>query len=136
MLARASSCVGNSWCHATFKVKYCHKVFEIEEVRTFVFDLLSQISAGYNMPIEDIGFGDNHVHFDVDIKVRSKPEVAKIFKGVIGKRVLKEFPEIKIKYFYSSGFWSPAYFLDNIGRNHDDIKNYIRKQSYVYVRDN
>ena len=38
MLVRASSCVGNSWCHAMFKVKYCHKVFAIEEVRLYVYD--------------------------------------------------------------------------------------------------
>lgn len=75
------------------------------------------------------------MHFDVDIKIRSKPEVAKIFKGIIGKMVLKKFPELKKKYFYGSGFWSPAYFLDNIGRNHEDIKQYIRKQDYVYVRE-
>lgn len=117
MIARASSCVGNSWCHATFKVKYCHKVFEMEEVRLYVFDLLNQISANYNLPIEEVGFGDNHVHFDVDIKVRSKPEAAKIFRGIIGKMILKKFPEMKKKYFYSSGFWNPAYFLDNIEIN-------------------
>ena len=134
MIARASSCVGNSWCHATFKVKYCHKLFEIEEVRMFVFDLLNQISASYNLPIEDIGFGDNYVHFDVDIKIKSKPEVAKIFKGIIAKMVFKKFPDVKKRYFYGSGFWSPVYFLDNIGRNHEDIKQYIRKQNYVYAK--
>ncbi len=85
------------------------------------------------MPIEDIGFGDDHVHFDVDIKLRSKPEVAKIFKGIIAKMIFKKFPEIKDKYFYGSGFWNPAYFLDNIGRNRDEIKQYIRSQQYVYV---
>jgi len=130
MIARASSCIGNSWRHATFKVKYCHKLFEIEKVRMFVFDLLDQISASYNLPIEeieDIGFGDNHVHFDVDIKIRSKPEVAKIFKGIIAKMVFKKFSDVKKRYFYGSGFWSPAYFLDNIGRKPDDIKQYLRK---------
>ncbi len=133
MVARASSCIGNSWRHATFKVKYCHKVFEIEEVRIFVYDLLHKISAGYNMPIEDVGFGDNHVHFDIDIRIRSKPEVAKIFRGIIAKMLFKKFPEIKKKYFYGNGFWNPAYFLDNIGRDRDEIKQYIRKQQYVYV---
>ena len=134
MVARASSCVGDSWCHATFKVKYCHRVFEIEEVRMFVYDLLHQISANYNMPVEDVGFGDNHVHFDVDIRVRSKPEAAKIFRGIIGRLVLRKFPLVKEKYFYGSGFWNPAYFLDNIGRDREDIKQYIRKQQYVYAR--
>ena len=132
MVARVSSCVGNSWCHATFKVKYCHKIFAIEEVRMFVFDLLNQISAGYNFPLEDVGFGDDHVHFDVDIRIRSKPETAKIFRGIIAKMLFRKFPAIKKQYFYGSGFWNPAYFLDNIGRNHEEIKNYIRKQEYVY----
>jgi putative transposase len=132
MVARASSCVGESWCHATFKVKYCHEIFDIGEVRLYVYDLLKQISASYNIPIEDIGFGNNHVHFDVDIRIRSKPEIAKIFRGIIGRRVLSKFPEIKKKYFYGSGFWNPAYYLDNIGRNREDIKQYIRKQQYVY----
>ena len=68
MVIRESSCVGDSWCHATFKVKYCHKMFVIEELRMYVYDLLHQISAGYNMPVEDVGFGDDHVHFDVDTK--------------------------------------------------------------------
>ena len=132
MVTRASSCVGDSWCHATFKVKYCHKMFVIEELRMCVYDLLQQISVGYNMPIEDVGFGDDHVHFDVDIRVKSKPEAAKIFKGIIGRAVLSKFPEIKKRYFWGSGFWSPAYFLDNIGRDRSEIKEYIKKQQYVY----
>ena len=132
MLNRTSSCVGNSWCHATFKVKYCHKIFAIESVRLYVYDLLIQISANHNMPIEEIGFGDNHVNFDVDIKLRSKPEVAKIFRGITGKFVLRKFPEVKKKYFWGSGFWNPAYFLDNVGRDRDEVKKYIKKQNYVY----
>ena len=132
MLVRAISCVGNSWCHAMFKVKYCHKVFAVEEVRMFVFDLLYQISANYGMPMEKIGFDDDHVHFDVDIRVRSKPEAAKIFRGIIGRLIMKKFPEMKQKYFWGSGFWNPAYLMDNIGRGREVIQNYIMKQKYAY----
>ena len=127
MLARASSCVGNSWCHAMFKVKYCHKVFDIEAVRLYVYDLLHEIAIAYAMPIEEVGFGDDHVHFDVDIRVRSKPEAAKIFRGIIGNCVMKKFPMMKKKYFWGSGFWNPAYLLDNIGSERTAIKQYIRK---------
>lgn len=35
MLARASSCVGNSMVHAMFKIKYCHKIFDFVEIRFF-----------------------------------------------------------------------------------------------------
>jgi putative transposase len=132
MVARASSCVGESWCHAMFKVKYCHEVFDMEEVRMYVFDLLIQISINYDMPVEKIGFDPDHVHFDVNIKLRSKPEAAKILKGVTGKMVLKKFPKIKKKFFWGSGFWNPAYLLDNIGRNKENVENYIKRHKYSY----
>ena len=131
MLVRASSCVGNSWCHAMFKVRYCHKIFDIEKVRLYVFDLLNQISAEYNMPIEKIGFDSDHVHFEVDIRIRSKPEAAKIFRGITGRRLLEKFPEIKKKYFWGSGFWNPAYLMDNIGSDKEIIEKYISKQRYA-----
>jgi len=130
MLARASSCVGSSWCHAMFKIKYCHEIFDIEDVRMFVYDLLIHISIKYNLPVKKIGFDSNHVHFRVDIKLRSKPEAAKIFRGIIGKFVLKKFPEIKKTYFWGSGFWNPAYLMDNIGSDEERVDDYISSQKY------
>lgn len=130
MLIRASSCVGNSWCHAMFKVKYCHKVFDDIEIRTFVFEMISLISAGYNMPVQKIGFDSDHVHFEVDIRIRSKPEAAKIFRGIIGRKILEKFPEMKKRYFWDSGFWNPAYLMDNIGSDKEVIERYIANQRY------
>ena len=132
MLIRASSCVGNSWCHAMFKVKYCHKVFDNVEVRMFVYDLINIISANYNMPVQKIGFDSDHVHFEVDIRIRSKPEAAKIFRGIIGKKIFEKFPNMKKKYFWDSGFWNPAYLMDNIGNDKDTIERYIMSQKYAY----
>ena len=110
MLARASSCVGNSWCHAMFKIKYCHKIFDDCEVRGFVAELFFLISTLYDLPIKEMGFGDDHVHFKVNIKLRSKPEAAKILKGITGNKIFKQFPEIKEKFFWDSGiqliFWT------------------------------
>ena len=130
MLVRASSCVGNSWCHAMFKIKYCHKIFDDAEVRMFVFDMINIISANYNMPVQKIGFDSDHVHFEVDIRLRSKPEAAKIFRGIIGKRIFEKFPEIKKRYFWGSGFWNPAYLMDNIGSDKEVIEQYIANQRY------
>jgi putative transposase len=113
-----------------FKIKYCHEIFDIEEVRMFVFDLLIYISINYNMPIKKVGFDSDHVHFRVDIKLRSKPEAAKVFRGITGKFILKKFPEIKKKYFWGSGFWNPAYLLDNIGNDEESVDNYISSQKY------
>lgn len=130
MLARASSCVGNSWCHAMFKIKYCHKIFADKEVRTYVAELFFLISTTRDMPIKTIGFDDDHVHLEMNIKLKSKPEAAKIFKGIIGKKVFENFPEIKKKFFWSSGFWNPAYLMDNIGSDGESVREYIRNQKY------
>ena len=131
MLARASSCVGNSWCHAMFKIKYCHKIFANKEIRTFVAELFFLISTTRDMPIKTIGFDDDHVHLEVDIKLKSKPEAAKIFKGIIGKKLFENFPEIKRRFFWGSGFWNPAYLMDNIGSNEESVREYIKNQKYA-----
>ena len=132
MLARASSCIGSSWCHAMFKIKYCHKIFDDNGVRSYVAELLILISSLYDMPIKKMGFGDDHVHFRVNIKLRSKPDVAKIFRGIIAKKLFEKFPEIKKKFFWGSGFWNPAYMLDNVGSDEESIDNYIAGQKYPY----
>jgi len=113
-----------------FKIKYCHKIFDNFEVRSYVAELLFLISSLYYMPIKKIGFDDDHVHFRVDIKLRSKPEAANVFRGIIGKKLFEKFPEIKKKFFWDSGFWNPAYMLDNIGSDEERIDNYISGQKY------
>ena len=130
MLARASSCVGDSWCHAMFKVKYCHKIFESEEVRFFVSDLFYKIAAEYDMPIKKIGIDADHVHLYINIKLRSKPEAAKILKGITGRNILKRFPAIKNQLFWGSGFWNPSYLMDNVGRDEQIVENYVGSQHY------
>ena len=130
MLIRASSCVGNSWCHAMFKVKYCHKVFDNVDVRMFVFDMINIISINYHLPVKKVVFDSDHVHFEVDIRIKSKPEVAKIFRGVIGRKIFEKFPEMKKRYFWDSGFWNPAYLMDNIGSDKEVIERYIANQRY------
>ena len=130
MLARASSCVGNSWCHAMFKIKYCHKIFLDKEIRTFIAELFFLISTTRDMPIKTIGFDDDHVHLEVNIKLKSKPEAAKIFKGISAKKLFENFPEIKKKYFWGSGFWNPAYLMDNIGSDGESVREYIKNQKY------
>jgi REP element-mobilizing transposase RayT len=35
---------------------------------------------------------------------------------------------LKRKYFWGSGFWSPVVYFDSVGRNEDQMRNYVRKQ--------
>ena len=128
---RHSSCVGDSWVHAMFKVKYCHNVFDDVEVRAWLQAKLQEISDGYGMPIKKLGIDSNHLHMKLNIGIRSKPEAAKIFRGIIGRKIFQTFPMMKKKLFWKSGFWNPAYFMDNVGKDADAIEEYISKQKYA-----
>ena len=127
---RYSSSVGESWHHFSFKVKYCHKIFDIKEVREECHKFLIEALERNQIRYQEIGFDNNHVHGIIDIGNYSRPEVAKLVRGYVGKRLLAKFPSIKQKYFYGSGLWNPAYYMDSVGKDIEFMKGYVRKQKY------
>ena len=89
---RYSSAVGEAWQHAMFKVKYCHEIFDIKEVREECDRLFDEASQRYCIPIVGKGFDSNHVHMKLDLGVYSRPQVAKMLKGYVAKKLFKKFP--------------------------------------------
>ena len=53
---------------------------------------------------------------------------AKLLKGTSGYRLLKEFPQMKSKYFWGSGLWGSQVYFDSTGRDADDMRAYVRNQ--------
>ena len=125
---RYSSAVGEVWVMATFKVKYCHNIFDNEEVRKECNILLDEAMRKYNIRYKKKGFDSNHVHTLLDMGIYSKPEIAKLLRGYISKKLFQKFPWLKHKYFWKSGLWNPAYDI----RSHDIeiLSRYIDKQKY------
>ncbi|MBI2045405.1 transposase, partial [Candidatus Pacearchaeota archaeon] len=66
-------------------------------------------------------------------KLRSKPEAAKILKGITGNKIFKQFPKIKKEFFLDSGLWNHSYLLDNIGSDEEAVTKYILGQKYPVV---
>ena len=126
---RYSSAVGEAWQHAMFKVKYCHEIFDIKEVREECDKLFIEASERYAIPIAGKGFDSNHVHMKVDIGMYSRAEVAKRLKGYVAKNLFKKFPWVKKKYFWGSGLWNPSYYMGS-PKNVADLDRYLRKQKY------
>ena len=126
---RYSSAVGEAWQHAMFKVKYCHNVFDIKQVREECDKLFDEASKRYEIPIEGKGFDANHVHMKVDIGNYSRPEIAKRLKGYVAKKLLKKFPWLKRQYFWGSGFWNPSYYMAS-PKDVAALDRYLRKQKY------
>ena len=127
--ARFSSAVGEAWMHGMFKIKYCHAIFEDEIYREGMRTLLLEAAYNYEMPISEIGFDDNHLHFLVDICLYDRPEVAKILRGYTGKKFFEFFPELKKSHFWGSGLWNPSYYL-GAPKDLAGTIRYIQHQKY------
>ena len=121
------------YAHMSFKAKYCHKVFEIKEFREACAHCFQGIAEEHNIGMLSLGFDENHIHFISDLGKYSEPELRKIFKGISGYRLLRQFPEIKKKYFWGSGLWGRQYYCYSIGSDMNVLQKYIKKQKFFRI---
>ena len=117
------------YAHLSFKAKYCHKVFDIKEFREACEECFQKIASEKKIDLQSLGFDSDHIHMICDMGKYSEPELRKIFKGISGCKLLKQFPEIKQKFFWGSGLWNPAYDIRSIN-NLDFYSRYLDKQKY------
>ena len=72
---------------------------------------------------------ESTVHITIDAGTNGPADVAKALKGTSGRKLLKEFPYLKKKYFWGSGLWSPSIYFDSLGeRTIVEMDNYARNQ--------
>ena len=126
---RYSSAVGEVWVMATFKVKYCHKIFDILGVRELTDALLHQAFSLYQIRCRKLAFDSDHVHMIIDMGLYSKPEIAKKLKGYTGEKLLSMVPWLKKTKFWGSGLWNPAYDIRSVN-NMVMYERYLDKQKY------
>ena len=127
---RGSSSIFRLEAHMSFKIKYCHNVFDIVEFKDRCTELLLLAAADIGVEVTEIGFDRNHVHMDIQwLRITlSADQIAKKLKGMSGRKLLKEFPGIKKRFFWGSGLWSPVIYGDSLGREPEQIRDYIRNQ--------
>ena len=127
---RYSSAVGEVWVMVTFKVKHCHKIFDILGVRELTDVLLNQSFYKYKIICRKLAFDSDHVHMILDMGLYSKPEIAKLIKGYVGRKLLFLIPWLKKTKFWGSGLWNPAYDIRSIN-DMDFYERYLDKQKYA-----
>ena len=126
---RHSSAVGEIWVMATFKVKYCHKIFDITAVRKLCDALLCEALQLYKIDCRKLAFDSDHVHMIIEMGIYSKIELAKKIRGYVGRHLLRLLPWLKKSKFWGSGLWNPAYDIRNIN-DMDFYLRYLDKQKY------
>jgi len=127
---RYSSAVGEVMVMTTFKVKYCHKIFDIAAVRQLCDALLHEAFVLYKIRCQKLAFDSDHVHFIHDLGLHGKPELAKKLRGYVGYHLLCLMPWLKKKYFWGSGLWNPAYDIRSIS-DMNFYRRYLDKQKYA-----
>lgn len=127
-LCRRSSANGRALFHFMFKVKYCHNIFDDEQVKNRCEVIFREVAQEKGFELGETGFDRNHVHSLIEIGVYSRPQIAKFLKGTSAKKLLKEFPYLKQKYFWGSGMWNPSYWGDAVGEDEQRVTPYIKNQ--------
>jgi len=135
---RHSSAVGEIWIMATFKTKYCHKIFDNQSVRELTDALFHEALQLYNITCTKLSFDSDHVHMILEMGLYSKIEIAKKLKGYVAKNLFRLMPWLKNfswkgGYFWNSGLWNPAYDIRSIN-DMDFYKRYLDKQKYSSTR--
>ena len=103
---------------------------EVAGVQERCEKIFREVESKEGFTLHEIGFDENHVHIDIDLgPTYTVADAAKKLKGASGRKLLSEFPQMKSKYFWGSGLWSPAVYFDSVGnQTSDEIGSYVRNQ--------
>lgn len=121
--------VSNLNYHIIICPKYRHKVM-INEVKDFLKIKFNEIINKYNYELLDISIEEDHVHFALKLEpTYSIGSVVRNLKSISGYYMFKDFPGLRKKYFWNSGFWTNGYFVSTVGDvSKETILNYIKNQ--------
>ena len=131
---RYRSAVGEVWVMATFKIKYCHKIFDILAVRQLCDALINEAFQLYGIRHKKLAFGSDHTHMIIELGLYSRPQIAKKIKGYVASNLFRLMPWLEANkweggYFWDSGLWNPAYDIRNI-TDMDFYMRYLDRQKY------
>lgn len=127
-LKKARTCVYNVNYHIVWSVKYRRKVLS-GKIEQRLKELFLEIAEQHNFEIGSFEIMPDHVHVFTQAHPKIAPSyIVKMLKGISGRKLFLEFPEIK-KYLWKNRLWNPSYYIETVGSiSEDAIKKYIENQ--------
>ena len=128
-LRHGRTCVYNVNYHIVWSTKYRRKVLN-DKVEKRLKEVLQIVAHKKGFEIAEIEVGQqDHVHvFVSSIPKISISYIAKMLKGISGRLLMKEFPEIHGK-LWNGELWNPSYYVETIGSiSEEAIRKYIQNQ--------
>ena len=129
ILRHGRTCVFNINYHIVWSTKYRKKVLNTtieKRLKEILFNVAKE--KGFDIAEIEVGTQD-HIHVFVSaIPKISISYIAKMMKGISGRLLLKEFPEIS-KELWNGELWNPSYYVETIGNvSIEAIRKYIQNQ--------
>ena len=128
-LMHGRTCVFNINYHIVWSTKYRRKVLT-SKIETRLKEILINVGKEKGFEIAEIEVGTKdcvHVFVSAIPKI-SISYIAKMLKGISGRLLLKEFPEIS-KELWNGELWNPSYYVETIGSiSEEAIRKYIQNQ--------
>lgn len=129
-LIKARTCVYNINYHMVWSTKYRRKVLN-SKIETRLKELFQEIAdeKEFVVHLAEVGEQD-HIHVFVSAHPKiSISYIAKMLKGISGRKLLREFPEIKEK-LWKGELWNPSFYVETVGStSEENIRRYIENQS-------
>ena len=119
--------------HVVWPVKYRRKILTAD-VEAYLKELVQQIAdeKGFTVQMFECGECD-HVHCFITAPPKlSVTVIVKYLKGITGRKLFEQFPEIKDKLWKGLSL-NHSYYCETIGSvSEENIKRYIEHQSKSY----
>lgn len=113
-----------------WSTKYRRKVLN-SKIETRLKELFQEIAdeKEFVVHLAEVGEQDHiHVFISAHPKI-SISYIAKMLKGISGRKLLREFPEIKEK-LWKGELWNPSFYVETVGStSEENIRRYIENQS-------
>lgn len=123
---RTAHTVYNLSYHFVWVPKYRRDVL-IGYVGERAKEIFHEIAERYELKIEAVNVGEDHVHIFLSAPPRCSPaRIANIMKSISAKQLFEEFPKVKEK-LWGGKFWARGYYVGSSGEDVTDdvIKRYI-----------
>lgn len=128
-IKHARTCVYNVNYHIVWSVKYRRKVLT-NEIETYLQTLFQKIAEdkGFEVIMMEVGEQD-HIHVFASAHPKVAPSyIVKMLKGISGRKLFLQFPEIKQK-LWKGHLWNSSFYIETVGSSSEEtIKKYIQNQ--------
>lgn len=115
--------------YIVFVTKYRKEIFNTEQKREQMKDILTTLSKGNNSTIINLEVVNDHVHMIVSIPPKIAPsDIIKSYKGTSARQWFKLYPSDK-NILYRGHLWSPSFFIRSIGSvSKEIVLQYVKNQ--------